>query len=105
MDKLTHWEDIKDEYDSETWEPTEKDFTEFLKDLEEELEHNISEKFEPYDGHIEQLKKDIEEFKQADFDEKVRLIKFFVYCYAEMCPVESFPHLWRRVLGMEEIKL
>ena len=25
MDKLTFWEDIKDEYDSDTWKPTKND--------------------------------------------------------------------------------
>lgn len=101
MDKLTFWEDIMDEYEDDTWKPCEQDFAEFLKEQEDELEYYKSEKFEPYEGHIKSLKKDIEEFKEADFDEKVKLIKSHIYCYCDVCPVESYSSLWRRVLGIE----
>ena len=74
----------------------------FLKEQEDELNYYISEKFEPYDRAIECLKRDIEEYKAADFDKKVELIKSYVYCYCDVCPVESYSPLWRRVLGMDE---
>lgn len=104
MEEITMWEDIKNNYKYDTWKPTEKDFNDFIKEMEDECSYYEREKFINYQEDITKLKNEVQEFKLADFDKKVKLIRQHIYCYAEFVPVECFTPLWRRVLGMEIAK-